>query len=170
MSVLTSPPTRLLRWIFRIPLLAYRLRLGWLFGHRFARLTHRGRRSGLVRRAVVEVVRYDRRTHEVVVAAGWGGRTDWYRNIQATPALEILTGTVAYRPSYRFLTADELYREIQGYARRHPLAGRFVLPRLVGVRPDAPEAEIRAAVEATLRGVLFYPRAAARPGDGSERR
>ena len=42
---------------------------------------------------VVEVVRFDPRTREIVVAAGWGGQTDWYRNIQRTPALEVRTGS-----------------------------------------------------------------------------
>jgi hypothetical protein len=49
-------------WLFRVPLWRYRANLGWLFGHRLARLTHRGRRSGQIRQAVVDVVRYEPRT------------------------------------------------------------------------------------------------------------
>ena len=32
--------------MFKLPLLLYRLRLGWLLGRRFMLLTHVGRRSG----------------------------------------------------------------------------------------------------------------------------
>ena len=153
----TTPPTGPLRWLFRLPLWLYRARLGWLLGHRFACLTHVGRRTGQVHRTVVEVVRFDPRTQEIVVAAGWGGRTDWYRNIQARPALEIRCGRLAYRPSQRFLTADETYLEVQRYVRRHPWVARYVFPRLLGLPFDAPGDERRAVVDATLRGVAFRP-------------
>ena len=158
MAVLSTAPTGLIRWLFRAPLWLYRLHLGWLLGHRLAQITHVGRRTGRVRRAVVEVVRFDPRTREIVVAAGWGGRTDWYRNIQARPALEIRCGHLAYRPLQRFLTADETYLEVRRYVRRHPWVSRYVFPRLLGLSVDAPGDERRAVVDATLRGVAFQPR------------
>jgi deazaflavin-dependent oxidoreductase (nitroreductase family) len=146
-----------LHWLFKAPLLIYRANLGWLFGHRLARLTHRGRRSGRIRRTVVEVVRYDPRTREIVVAAGWGGHTDWYRNIQDSPALEVRTGTTAYRPEHRLLTTDELVCEVDGYVRRHPWVARWVFPRLLGLPTDARESRRREVIAATLRGVAFRP-------------
>jgi deazaflavin-dependent oxidoreductase (nitroreductase family) len=149
------------RWLFKVPLWLYRVDLGWLFGHRLARLTHRGRRSGRIRHTVVEVVRYEPRTREIVVAAAWGGQTDWYRNIQASPALEIRTGQTVYRPAQRFLTSDEMDREMRSYVRRHPWLERAVLPRLLGLPADASEPQRRAAIAATIRGVVFWP-----AGDG----
>jgi deazaflavin-dependent oxidoreductase (nitroreductase family) len=154
---LSAPRTSVLSWLFRIPLWLYRARLGWLLDHRLARLTHVGRRTGRVHQTVVEVVRFDPRTREIVVAAGWGGQTDWYRNIQAVPALEIRAGRFAYRPSQRFLTADETYAEVQRYVRRHPWVSRYVFPYLLGLSVDAPEHERRTVVDATLRGVAFRP-------------
>jgi deazaflavin-dependent oxidoreductase (nitroreductase family) len=155
-----------MRWLFKVPLWLYRADLGWLFGHRLARLTHRGRlarlthrgrRSGRIRQTVVEVVRYEPRTREIVIAAAWGGQTDWYRNIQASPALEIRTGGTAYRPAQRFLTLDEMDREMRTYVRHHPWLARFVLPRLLGLPADASESQRRAAIAATIRGVVFWP-------------
>jgi deazaflavin-dependent oxidoreductase (nitroreductase family) len=163
MAALAAPPRPLLRWLFRVPLWLYRAHLGWLMGHRLARVTHVGRRTGQVHQTIVEVVRYEPRTREIVVMAGWGGRTDWYRNVQARPALEVRSGGLAYRPVQRFLTADETYREVRQYVRRHAWVARLLFPRLLGLSLDAPEREQRAVVDATLRGVAFLP--AREPGD-----
>ena len=43
----------------------YRWRLGWLFGHRFALLTHEGRRSGKTYRTALWVYRYQPGTGQV---------------------------------------------------------------------------------------------------------
>jgi deazaflavin-dependent oxidoreductase (nitroreductase family) len=136
----------------------YRVGLGWLFGHRLARITHVGRQSGRVRRTVVEVLRYDPRTHEIVVAAGWGGQTGWYRNLQAADPLEVRSGRTAYRPTRRFLSADETYAEVRAYIRQHRWLARLVLAVLLGIPVSAPERQQRAMVAATLRGVVFTPR------------
>ena len=157
MSVFSSAPDGLTRILFRAPLWLYRLHLGWLLGHRFARLTHRGRRSGQVHQSVVEVLRFDPRTSELVVASGWGGRTDWYRNIQRLPALEVRTGGVSFRPAQRFLTTDQLCAEVRGYGHRHPWIARLLFPRLFGIPVDAPEPALRDRIEASLRGVAFQP-------------
>jgi deazaflavin-dependent oxidoreductase (nitroreductase family) len=169
-ALLSQPPNAVLRRALKLPLWLYRADLGWLLGHHLACITHRGRRTGRVRRTVTEVVRYDRRTREIVVAAGWGGRTDWYRNILAAPALEVRSGSTAYRPVQRILTADETYREVRGYVRRHPWLARLVLPGLLGIPLDAPQGEQRQIVDATLRGVAFRPRLVALPTLSSEPR
>ena len=39
-----------------------------------------------------EVIRYDPESQESIVVSAWGEKADWYRNIQASPALEIRTG------------------------------------------------------------------------------
>jgi len=49
---LRSKPTGASRLAFRLPIYLYRLNLGWLLGHRFLMLVHRGRRSGLLRETV----------------------------------------------------------------------------------------------------------------------
>jgi deazaflavin-dependent oxidoreductase (nitroreductase family) len=158
MALLSARPGPLLRRALKLPLLMYRVGLGWLFGHHLARVTHVGRRSGRIRQTVVEVLRYDPRTRELVVAAGWGGQTGWYRNVQAADALEVRSGRTAYRPTRRLLSADETYDEVRAYIRQHPWLARLVLTVLLGIPASAPEKQQRAMVAATLRGVVFTPR------------
>jgi deazaflavin-dependent oxidoreductase (nitroreductase family) len=78
-----------LRLAFRLPIYLYRLDLGWLLGHRFLLLVHRGRKTGLPHQTVLEVVLYDPSSRESVVVSAWGEDADWYRNIQKCPAIEI---------------------------------------------------------------------------------
>lgn len=66
-----DPSRGLLRFLLRLPILLYHLRLSWLLGNRFL-LKHIGRKSGLLRETVLEVVRYDRDNHVYIVASGWG--------------------------------------------------------------------------------------------------
>ena len=80
--LLIAVATRIYRWLANAPRWFYRLGLGWLFGHRMVQITHRGRKSGVLRRTVLEVLHYDPQTREVLVVSGWEGKTDWYRNIE----------------------------------------------------------------------------------------
>lgn len=127
--------TGLVRWLFRAPIALYRWHLGWLLGQRFLLLTHRGRKSGLARQAVLEVLRYDRTTGESTVIAGLGPRADWYRNIQACPALEVQTGRRRYRPQQHLLSSDEAVRFLTTWERQHPLEARL-MPKLLDWADD----------------------------------
>lgn len=80
-----NKPRGLLRWFLRMPVLLYRLRLGWLLDGRFLMLTHTGRYSRLSRQVVLEVVHHDEESGAYFVAAGWRGHADWFLNIKATP-------------------------------------------------------------------------------------
>jgi deazaflavin-dependent oxidoreductase (nitroreductase family) len=81
--------------IFKLPVFLYRLRLGWLLGKRFMQITHVGRRSGKVRKTVLAVLRFDETTRETYAVSAWKG-SDWYYNIQTSPALKVETGSVRY--------------------------------------------------------------------------
>jgi len=72
--------------------LLYRIGLGRLLGQRFLLLEHRGRRSGRLRRVVVEVVRRDPDRDAWIVASAWGERTQWYRNLLAQPEAMVQVG------------------------------------------------------------------------------
>jgi deazaflavin-dependent oxidoreductase (nitroreductase family) len=91
-----SKPSGALRIAFRLPIYLYRLDLGWLLGHR-------GRKGGLPRQTVLEVVLYDPAIRESVVLSAWGEDADWYRNPQKCPAIEIRTGRESYEPLQRFV-------------------------------------------------------------------
>jgi deazaflavin-dependent oxidoreductase (nitroreductase family) len=82
-------PAGALRLALWLPIYLYRLDLGWLLGHSFLLLGHLGRKSGLLRETVLEVILYDPATREGVVLSAWGEKAGWYRNIEAVPALEV---------------------------------------------------------------------------------
>jgi deazaflavin-dependent oxidoreductase (nitroreductase family) len=124
--LLKSPRGAVRRLLFRSPIVLYWLGLGRLLEHEFLLLTHAGRRTGRVRQTVLKVLRYDPETQERIIVSAWGPTADWYRNIQAWPALEVCTGRDWYVPQQR----------------------RFARPMLgqIGVSVDVPEAERRALV------------------------
>ena len=148
-----------LRGLFRAPVLHYRRRLGWLLGHRFMLLVHVGRRSGLRRRTVLEVIEYRNQRPEVVVMSAFGFNADWFRNIQATPGPDVIVGWRCFRAAHRTLDEPEAMSVIAGYERRPWLVApiiRAVLSRLVGWRYDSSDtARHRLASELPL--VTFQP-------------
>jgi deazaflavin-dependent oxidoreductase (nitroreductase family) len=153
---LRSKPTGASRLAFRLPIYLYRLELGWLLGHRFLMLVHQGRRSGLLRETVLEVILYDPDTRQSVVLSAWGEEADWYRNIGASPTLEVRTGGQRYVPEQRFLVPEENRALISDYGRRHPLAFR-VFARAFGYPLDGTEAA-RREIARSLRLVAFRPK------------
>jgi deazaflavin-dependent oxidoreductase (nitroreductase family) len=80
------------RVLNRCMLLAWRLGFGpalnvWpSVGGRIMVLGHTGRRSGLTRRTPLNYALID---GDVLCTAGFGSRTDWYRNVIADPVVEV---------------------------------------------------------------------------------
>jgi deazaflavin-dependent oxidoreductase (nitroreductase family) len=81
-----------MRFFLRFPLWLYRLHLGWLLGNRFVMFQHTGRKSGLPRYTVVEVVQHNPATGVYIIASGWGEKADWFQNIQKEPEILLDTG------------------------------------------------------------------------------
>ena len=105
------------------------------------------------------------------MVSGWEGNTDWYRNIEREPALEVRIGRVHYRPVQEFLSPEETAQLILTLFRQHPREVRFV-GSLLGIDPAAPEPVLRARIETFFRGVRFRPaqqqgRDARRPRSGN---
>jgi len=154
-----APPRGVLRSLLGLPVHLYHAHLGFLLGHRFLLLVHTGRKTGLRRETVLEVVRFDPVTRESVVAAGWGRRTGWLHNVEAGLAHEVWTGRQRFAPAYRILPTDEAERIFADYERRNRLIApiiRAVLSRLLGWRYDGTPAARRRAVE-ELSLVGFRP-------------
>jgi deazaflavin-dependent oxidoreductase (nitroreductase family) len=152
----TSRPKGLLKWAFTLPLYLYRWHLGWLVGHSYLMLTHLGRKTGRMRQTGVEVARYDPATQECIVVAAWGERTDWYRNIQAHPALEVQVGSKHYPPIQRFLTFEETWALLSDYRRHHPRRLRLLLHLLAGYPYRGSREELREVAQ-VVRCVAFRP-------------
>lgn len=74
------------------PRIAYRVGLGWLFGHRVVLLEHRCRTTGRPLTTAVGVARWDPSARHIVVVAGAGPGTDWYRDVLAHPVVRVTIG------------------------------------------------------------------------------
>lgn len=125
-----------LRLLFRVPRHMYDWHLGWMFGKRFICITHLGRKSGRTYRTVVEVIDIDHRTGEILIISGFGPKSDWYRNLQAHPAVEVQIGRRRFTPEQRNLPLPEARAALAVYARRHRLlVKRYakLLGRVAGV-------------------------------------
>lgn len=138
-----KPPTGFSRLLFRLPLWLYRLGLGRVLGRRFLELTHIGRKSGLPRRTVLEVVRFEPSSGTYYVAVAFGKRTDWYRNILANPAVEVSSAGDHTHAAAVPLSPEEAGEELLSYSQRHPLAFRELMG-IIGYRVDGTPEDTRA--------------------------
>jgi deazaflavin-dependent oxidoreductase (nitroreductase family) len=111
--------------VFRLPLILYRYRLGWILGKRFMQITHVGRHSGRQYRTILAVLKFDEKTREIYAVSAWKG-SDWYYNIQAAPALQVETGFVHYVPAQRTLSAEEITSTFMEYRKQHPIFSRMI--------------------------------------------
>ena len=139
----------------KMPLILYRLGLGRMLGKRFLRLTHVGRRSGKVYRTVLAVLRFDEKSREILTVSPWSG-SNWFRNIQANPALEVEMGSVRYTPVQRTLTPEEIAVLFIEFRSQHPIFSRLVA-RIPGWNIDSSYEEFLALAQ-NLRGVAFQPK------------
>ena len=87
-------------------------------------LTHIGRRTGLQRHTVLEVVEYRKAGPEVVVAAGFGRGSDWILNIKANPTAEVTVGLQHFGAQHCFLSEEEATEVVRNYEQRN----RFIAP------------------------------------------
>jgi deazaflavin-dependent oxidoreductase (nitroreductase family) len=125
-------PRGLLRWFLRMPLWLYRLKLGWILGQRFLLLTHTGRKSGLPRKTVLEVVDHEDSGDVYFVASGWGERSQWFRNIQKTPQVAVQVGARSFEATAKRLAPEDAADVLARYAKRHPSAFRALSKTMVG--------------------------------------
>ena len=151
---------RMLRYLFRAPVYIYRWHLEWLFGKRLVLLTHTGRRTGLRRKTVLEVVEYRKEGPEVIVANGFGPDSDWLRNIEVKSDEEVTIARQHFVACHRFLCEDEATKVIERYEHRN----RFITPIvragftwLLGWRYRASESDRRRLVK-QIPLLAFTPR------------
>lgn len=114
-------------WMWRLGLGQWLNIAPTLFG-RFLVIVHTGRKTGLQRFTPVNYARID---GELYCTAGFGQQSDWYRNIQANPAVEV------WLPNgWWTATAEEASDEPGRVERlRAVLFGSGFVAPLVGVDP-----------------------------------
>lgn len=135
-----GPPSGFSRLIFRLPIWLYHAGLGGMLGKRFVCLTHTGRKSGLPRQTILEVVRYDPGTGTCIVAAGFGDRSDWVQNVARNPHIVFTIGRLRKTGLAEKLTAETAGQELVAYSRLHPVAWRE-LSNFMGYRLDGTVAD-----------------------------
>ena len=134
MTLTHKKPTGILRALLRAPIWLYRWNLGWMMGGRFLLLTHIGRKSGLKRQTVIEVVSRDETTGVTFVAAAWRDQSDWYRNIQQNPIVGVQIHNRRIQARAEEVSLQEAESQLWDYARRHPTAFRELVMVMLGER------------------------------------
>lgn len=152
-----SEPGPALRVLLRAPIALYRARLGFVMGSRFLLLHHRGKKTGLPRRTVLEVVQHDPHSGIYYVAVGFGPKSHWYQNLLAQPEVRIEVGLRSLDVRARELTQHEAADLMADYARRHPVAARK-LAQFMGFAADGTEADYRELPALGLRFMALEPR------------
>ena len=131
-------PNGFTRFLLRFPIRLYHWGFGWLLGKRFLLLTHTGRKSGLTRETILEVVSHDPETGTFYVASGWGEQSDWLKNITKTPEVRVQVGNRRFKGNAERLPPEEASQVLEDYAQRHPRAirslSRFMGYRLEGIQ------------------------------------
>jgi deazaflavin-dependent oxidoreductase (nitroreductase family) len=140
-----------------MPVRLYQARLGRLLGQRFLLLEHVGRKSGQLRRVVVEVVaRDDPHRPSWTVASGFGPDAAWYRNLRVTPRVTIQVGARRHDVVARFLPPEEGGELMARYAARHPRVARR-LSAFMGFEVSDGSAEEFRRVGTSIPFVRFEP-------------
>ena len=123
-------PTTWQRRLMGLPAWFYRHGFGRFFGGRLVVLVHSGRRSGLERHAVLEVLEHRRVRGEYRVLSGWGRRSDWFQNLEAAPPVALLVGGSRLSVTHRILERDEAAAAVCGHLRANPRTSRMISPDL----------------------------------------
>src|SRR5271157_3121454 len=109
------------RMLVRMPLLYWRLGLKPVLvrfcplGFRALVLTTKGRKSGQAHPTMLTHLVLDGR---IYIGAGWGERTQWYRNILADPRVTVQARGHAFGALARLITDDEELQRLYWHARK----------------------------------------------------
>lgn len=152
-----KPPTGIQAIFWRLPIWLYRLNLGWLIGARMLLLQHIGRKSGVMREAVLEVVRHDAESDAYIVCSGFGIKSQWFQNLKATPDVNIQVGRRKLRVHAELLPPEQCGDEMARYAEAHPQLANNLIQIIGHEAPDSIEG-YRALAEEWLPFVRFTSR------------
>jgi deazaflavin-dependent oxidoreductase (nitroreductase family) len=119
-----------IRFLMRAPIWIYKAGAGRILGSRLLMLEHTGRKSGVRRNVVLEVIGHPAQD-SYLVASGFGERSQWFRNIKTNPEVSIYTGKHASAAATaRIVTQQEADRALANYADQHPRAWKRFRPVL----------------------------------------
>jgi deazaflavin-dependent oxidoreductase (nitroreductase family) len=126
------PKNKLGKFIFHLPIYAWRLGLGPIVGRYIMIITHTGRKTGFSRHTAVE---YHRLGGIKYIPCAFGFQAQWYRNIMANPRVTIQTAEgTEHMVAVRVTRDEELVLVIQSILKRNPTLMNWYLQSL-GVEP-----------------------------------
>lgn len=120
-------------------------------------VSHQGRKSGLLRRTVLEVAGHETESSSYLAAAGWGKQSDWYQNILHNPEVVLQVGRKQFAATAVQLSEEESGQAMVDYARTHPKAARNLM-RTLGFEASGKEDEYRQIGHNHIPFVRFQPR------------
>jgi deazaflavin-dependent oxidoreductase (nitroreductase family) len=141
-------PGPVFKWLFKVPVFFYKIGLP-LFGGFILLLTTTGRKSGQPRHTPLEY-RRETGTGNMIITAGWGGQTDWRKNIEANPRVHVQAGWKKFDAIAEKLTDAEVADFLAEALRINPRSER-IWSRWAG---EPVRAEDR---ESLLRAAKFFP-------------
>jgi deazaflavin-dependent oxidoreductase (nitroreductase family) len=112
-------PGPFFKWLFKAPILFFRLGLGNMVGRRFLLLTTTGRKTGKPHVTPLEFV-YKPEQDAYRVSPGWGANTDWYKNILHDPHGLVQVGHRRFSAIAEPASDEESAHYMQWVSRRHP--------------------------------------------------
>ena len=95
-------------------------------------LTNIGRKSGLERQVVLEVLYHNKTSGEYYVLSGWGDSSDWFLNIRINPEVVVNVGGKKLEAIAFQIASEAADSIISKYAYQHPGAFRLLSKRLLG--------------------------------------
>jgi deazaflavin-dependent oxidoreductase (nitroreductase family) len=141
-------PGPIFKWVFKIPILQYKLGLGWLTGNYVLLLTTTGRKTGKKRYTPLEYL-YDKENDRYRIAAGWGGKTDWFRNIKADPHVHVQVGRREFDAVAEIASDKEVAEYMMMVSSRHP--------RMDKVWNRWSDKPVDGTLESYIRAAKYFP-------------
>ena len=114
-----NKPGPILKWLFKIPVLQYKLGMGWMIGKKFLLITTTGRKTGKPRSTPLEYI-HNPQKDWYRVAPGWGGNTDWYKNIRHNPHITVQVGRRKFKAMAEPAPVEEAAKFMEAASKLHP--------------------------------------------------
>lgn len=122
-------PAPAVRWLYRAPICIFRAGLaGWMryVIVEWILITTRGRRTGRPHSVLVDLLARDPGSGALYVQSAYGRRSDWVRNVEATPEVEVRLRGRDVEARVSPVPREEALRAIEGYIAAHPVYSRLI--------------------------------------------
>ena len=142
--MIVKRPGKFLLFFLRMTAILYRIGLGFILPKQMF-LTTFGRKTGKPHRVVVDIVKHDKDINVYFVNAGWGLRSDWFRNLIANPNVRVQVARRKFSGRAAVLPLKEAGDILVEFINQHPYYVRLMM-RIIGIEIRLNEEEIRSLV------------------------